>query len=71
MYSCQYLSMYMYVYDSDEFCFQKLNLENNKLTTLKGFPYLQLEELNLKGNTDLTIKEVEEFKEKCKFSVFF
>ncbi|KAJ8726387.1 hypothetical protein PYW07_001085 [Mythimna separata] len=49
---------------------KKLSLENNQLTTLKGFPNLNLEELNLKGNSDL-VEEVELFKERCNYSVIF
>lgn len=43
---------------------QKLNLENNKLATLKGFPALNLEELNVRGNEELDKSEVELFTNK-------
>lgn len=43
---------------------QKLNLENNKLATLKGFPALNLEELNVRGNEELDKSEVESFTNK-------
>ncbi|KAJ2953656.1 hypothetical protein O0L34_g1272 [Tuta absoluta] len=49
---------------------KKLNLQNNQLTTLRGFPSLDLEELNISLN-ELNQGEVEEFKKKCKFSVIF
>ncbi|XP_072936684.1 geranylgeranyl transferase type-2 subunit alpha [Epargyreus clarus] len=42
---------------------KKLNLKNNLLTTLKGFPALELEELNLQGNK-IDQSEIELLKEK-------
>ncbi|XP_026757236.2 geranylgeranyl transferase type-2 subunit alpha [Galleria mellonella] len=50
---------------------KKLSLENNNLTTLKGFPSLNLEELNLRGNKDLDMKEVEIFKQQNNYNVIF
>ncbi|KAI5641446.1 protein prenyltransferase alpha subunit repeat domain-containing protein [Phthorimaea operculella] len=49
---------------------KNLNLQNNQLTTLRGFPSLDLEELNISSN-ELNQDEVEEFKKKCNFSVIF
>ncbi|KAM3964836.1 rab geranylgeranyltransferase subunit alpha [Aphomia sociella] len=48
-----------------------LSLKNNKLTTLKGFPRLDLEELNLQGNKDLDAKEVELFKMQSNCNIIF
>lgn len=53
------------------FLLQKLSLENNKLTTLRNFPNLNLEVINLKGNKELTEEEVELLKNKCNSTVIF
>lgn len=45
-----------------------LSLKNNKLTTLKNFPALDLEELNLEGN-ELHENEIEAFNEKYKYRI--
>lgn len=50
---------------------QKLSLENNQLTTLRNFPDLNLEVLNIMGNNGLVEEEVELFKKRCKYSVIF
>ncbi|CAH2104600.1 unnamed protein product [Euphydryas editha] len=43
-----------------------LDLSGNKLTTLKRFPNLNLEVLNLQNNHELNLEEIELFKEKHK-----
>nr|XP_021184116.2 geranylgeranyl transferase type-2 subunit alpha [Helicoverpa armigera] len=50
---------------------KKLSLENNNLTTLRKFPKLNLEVLNLKGNKELTEEEVELFKKEYNCMVIF
>ncbi|XP_075992345.1 rab geranylgeranyltransferase subunit alpha [Anticarsia gemmatalis] len=50
---------------------KKLSLENNKLTTLRNFPSLELEVLNLKGNIELKKEEVDLFREKCNYTVLY
>ncbi|CAB3231014.1 unnamed protein product [Arctia plantaginis] len=49
---------------------KKLSLENNKLKTLSNLPNLNLEVINLKGNTELA-QEVELFKKKCNYTVIY
>ncbi|XP_063376371.1 geranylgeranyl transferase type-2 subunit alpha [Cydia fagiglandana] len=49
-----------------------LNLANNKLTTLKGFPTLDLKELHLEGNHDLDKNEelLSLIKKNCNCEIF-
>ncbi|CAH0748944.1 unnamed protein product [Diatraea saccharalis] len=47
-----------------------LSLKNNKLTSLRGFPSLALEELDLQGN-DLDINEVNRIREVFKGNIIF
>ncbi|XP_041973378.1 geranylgeranyl transferase type-2 subunit alpha [Aricia agestis] len=45
---------------------KELDLSNNNLTTLKEFPSLQLQKLNLKGNAGLMKEEIQYFMENNK-----
>ncbi|XP_013133940.1 PREDICTED: geranylgeranyl transferase type-2 subunit alpha [Papilio polytes] len=47
-----------------------LILRNNKLNTLKGFPNIELEKLDLQDN-GINVEEVEQFKKDHKFVVIF
>ncbi|CAH2988757.1 unnamed protein product [Chilo suppressalis] len=47
-----------------------LSLKNNKLTSLRGFPTLDLEELDLQGN-DLDTKEIDTLRDNCSYKIIF
>ncbi|XP_011548138.3 geranylgeranyl transferase type-2 subunit alpha [Plutella xylostella] len=48
-----------------------LNLKNNKLSTLKGFPILQLQELDLSENDSLTSEEIQSFRNRVTYNVIY
>lgn len=50
---------------------KKLSLENNHLKTLRNFPNLDLEYLNLKGNSQLAKEEVDLFMSNRNFTVVY
>ncbi|CAK1603098.1 unnamed protein product [Parnassius mnemosyne] len=48
-----------------------LILRNNKLHTLKGFPNIELEKLDIQGNEDISAEELENFTKNHNFIIMF